>query len=60
MELKKLIALNKAINEIEGNPELNEIEKYVALLILKNKLDELKAKKNTPKKSGYNLLFGLN
>ncbi|WP_064968048.1 hypothetical protein [Tenacibaculum ovolyticum] len=60
MELKKLIELNKAIDEIEQNPELNEFEKYFELLVLKNELDELKAKKNTPNKSGYNLLFGLN
>lgn len=60
MDLKKMIAINKEINKIEQNPELNEFEKYYELLILQNELEELKAKKSTPKKSGYNLLFGLN
>ena len=60
MELKKLIELNKAINDIEMNPELNEFEKYLELRTLKNELEVLKAKKSTPKNSGYNLLFGLN
>ncbi len=60
MDLSKLLKINKAINEIEKNPELNEFEKYYELLTLKNELEELKAKKSPKKKTGYNLLFGLN
>lgn len=60
MDFSKLIEINKAINEIESNPELSEFEKYYELLILKNELEELKNKKNTQNNSGYNILFGLN
>ena len=60
MDFSKLIEINKAINEIENNPELSDFEKYYELLILKNELEDLKAKKNTQNNTGYNILFGLN
>ncbi|WP_281980499.1 hypothetical protein [Tenacibaculum mesophilum] len=60
MDFSKLIEINKAINEIENNPELSEFEKYYELLVLKNELEKIKTKKNTQNNSGYNILFGLN
>lgn len=60
MDYYKLVKIKKEIEKIESNPELSEFEKYYELLILKNDLEELRNKKNTQNKSGYNILFGLN
>ncbi|WP_028890843.1 hypothetical protein [Tenacibaculum sp. 47A_GOM-205m] len=60
MDVSKILEINKAIRDIELNPELSDFEKYYELLILKNELEELKTKKNTQSKPGYNMFFGLN
>ncbi|CAL2101447.1 conserved protein of unknown function [Tenacibaculum sp. 190130A14a] len=59
MDFLKLIEIKKQIEKIEKDPNSTEFEKFCELLILKEKLEEERRKKNTQKNSGFNRLFGL-